>query len=888
MGWLMSRTFDDYINETIKAIAYPKSGIIAAVRTGLGSPPVSKGIASAFFNLTQVIYLKQLDELSPDTIDETSTLGRLLKALPTKDEERNKKSKLFEPNEKNRLYQEKNGSLNLVNVFQMILARLDVNDPTDKLKIILDILYEVFASIAPVNQKAALKPFKSAIHQFAREIQGIADEEIKSIKITPITAKNKDLVPQEHIATLEQENLAKEQRIQTLEQLKKTDFECRLFDTQKLTNKLTQQHKELQQLNSVHEIVTELKSLFVTNANTFQQAVKNLITQIEQDIQTAETVVNGNFSFSITGATLLSTLQALLPHLNELMALKPSPAVTAHIMLIFDNINTTLGDIPSQLTQTNTQRMALATYLASKNSHNTTLKDDEDPSRNHQAYHVIPRNQTIALGYEAELNSTDLDPLTDNETYDRKKKSKNRLKWLATVNSLVVAIGQGMIPFVFAIGPAGLALALTIGIAGTLCNFFLFRGDAYGVLKDLRFGTFFKGNDGQPLSKNKKRWVWVGLIFAALSALTTGLLTFMSTKAGIIKLCLLFGFASGPAAPIVIGVLIAGLTTFALGFVFTQIVTKWIREDTLQKLWRNLTWHNIKNYFEPPKYLQTKKQRYEYIAKQILNIILTPIAVAVAIAVSAVVVGIFSRQSAAVFSSIDTSIRISHAISTLLIGTVGTVINALNIIFYAKAIVYLKNAVVGISLTVGKGIIHPINTIKAGAAWLAGKTKSAETTVTTAPAAPSQKSTRTIGDILRMIARASSVTKIISLLVAIVFNAMGQGDGATPANSLLSPFAYARSLRFIDPNSLVGGSFSVNAKPGIAVCEKDTAGFNNKITNARILPSVSYAATVRALTQGGVTLMSAASKGEANTDDTNNDTASFLPSSLPNATCCIS
>ena len=823
MGWFMSTTFENYVEEAKKAIEYPKSGIIAAIRSGLGSPPVSKGIASAFFNLTQVMYLKQLDELAPDTIDKNSTLGRLLRALPTKDEERNKKSELFEPNEKNRLYQGKNGALNLVNVFQNILADTKNKDPTDKLTIILDILHEVFANIAPYNDKAALKPFKTAIHRFAREIQGVANDNNGT----------------------------------------SGHFECRLFDTQKLTNKLTQQVDELNLLSSIANKLTELdissldlhpseaaandfRQLQYNRMDDFQKKLKNLLESLEKEINGADTI-----GYSITGPTFLvqlRTLQTQLKELTEIDILQPTHNETPkeHQPINkakekVNNIKNSLSFVANKLTQTERQLTVLKKYLSDRHNHNIT-KDDEDPSQDHQAYHFIPRNVKTTLGYGAELDSNDLDPLTDNEDYNKKKKAKNKLRWGAFVNSLLVAIGQGMIPFVFAISVVGLPMAITIGIAGTLCNFFLFRGDAYGVLKDLRFGTFFLDKDGQPLSDTKKHWVKVGIVFAILSALTTGLLTFMSTKAGIIKLCLMLGFASGPVAPIVIGAIIAVLTTFALGFVFTQIVTKWVREDTLQKFRRQLTWHNIKNYFEPPEYLKTKKQRYEYVAKQILNIILTPIAVAFAIAVSAVVVGIFSKQSAAVFSSIDKSIRISNALSILLIGTVGSVVNLLNIIFYTRAIWFLKNATAGILLAVGNFIIHPIDTIKAGKAWLAGKTKPAESiematisnsesstdAATTVPDTPRQNSTRTIGDRLRMIARVSSLTKLVTLLTAIVLNAMGQGDGATASASVISPFAYARSLRFIDSNSLVGGSAGCNARPGLAVCQTDTESFERK------------------------------------------------------------
>ena len=79
-----------------------------------------------------------------------------------------------------------------------------------------------------------------------------------------------------------------------------------------------------------------------------------------------------------------------------------------------------------------------------------------------------------------------------------------------------------------------------------------------------------------------------------------------------------------------------------------------------------------------------------------------------------------------------------------------------------------------------------------------------------------------------MIARFSSLNKLVTLLTAIVLNAMGQGDGATASASVISPFAYARSLRFIDSNSLVGGSAGCNARPGLAVCQTDTESFERK------------------------------------------------------------
>lgn len=765
----------EYLSAITKVFNYQKSGYFAAYRTAMWSHDPTAGKAKAFGKLTRMLYLVGLDAIPSSYANESGLLTLTHQALTEVAPDTG------ETEIKNRLYNE-NGSLNMVNLMQKMLTQEDDQlAPIERLKKVINMLHEIFSLLAPFYEKKDLKLLKSGIHAFVREIQGLVttDEEAKA-------------------------------------------FESRIFDIQKLKNKLEKQQVEL---NLLKERQGEAKRLLeevidpgrIRQALSLPERLNVLYKKIKEDIQVAEREVEGRFNmfgYSITGDVNLKKLKELKELLNHVLRVDKPELRPETLVALQEIARSKLLELFQKDKEVNDQLKTLLTQLEHVNRLIYSNISSSQSAEKLQIYYVIPREAT------AVIDGSKLDPLTDHDARKKKKKTKKHLGWGAKIISAIVAIGQGMIPMAFAIGPAGLPMAIAIGVAGTLCSYFLFKGDSYNVLKNIRFITFFKGKDGRSLPKEKKRWVRVGLFFAALSAITSGLLAFGSTQAGVVTLCTLLGIASGPAAPLVVAVIIGSLTTFALGAVFTQIVTTWIHEDTIQKMLRKLTWNNLKNYFTAPSDA-TAKQKIEHVIYQTIRAFLLPAAALAAITVSIVAVGMFTSQSVAVFTNIDKAVQLSNKAALILTTTVGTLINALNVIFYLKAIFYIKSVVQAGALGLYRFCRNPVNTTKATVAWLAGKISSTEPTRPTMPLKNNRA--RTIGENIRMFERGMSTFWKGMLLGAIGLNGYGNGDGANNVlsrnmlDSAVAPLLGGnKTLALAVANkSFMMGSIGCNMKPAM-------------------------------------------------------------------------
>jgi len=178
---------------------------------------------------------------------------------------------------------------------------------------------------------------------------------------------------------------------------------------------------------------------------------------------------------------------------------------------------------------------------------------------------------------------------------DRRTKGSNR--WFATLASLVIGFGEGLVAAVaiaamFPAVPFVLPL-LVAGLAGWWCNYFLMRSDTINMLG--QFTLTGETNDGKPMLKffidkdgnEVTGWrKWLGWAFAGSAAATGivyGCLSFLSVKAAFLAL----GAGVGLAATVACFPAVA--TAIGLACILGVVICNFVKNDG---------WNTALNYFK--------------------------------------------------------------------------------------------------------------------------------------------------------------------------------------------------------------------------------------------------------------------------------------------------
>ncbi len=183
----------------------------------------------------------------------------------------------------------------------------------------------------------------------------------------------------------------------------------------------------------------------------------------------------------------------------------------------------------------------------------------------------------------------------------QKSKERSRKKWfrgIATAIAITVGIGEALVAVMF----AGLPLvmgAILIGIPAFLVNYYLLDGAAFGTIKEVFLGRFFKNQYGEDISLGKKIAICSASGFVLAAGLCYGVLSFGSALSGVGGL--VFGLtaaasmAAPPVALVVLAAVVATVTAVAITTLFYVSVADFIKNDRAQQIGRyyKKVWHGL-------------------------------------------------------------------------------------------------------------------------------------------------------------------------------------------------------------------------------------------------------------------------------------------------------
>lgn len=299
-------------------------------------------------------------------------------------------------------------------------------------------------------------------------------------------------------------------------------------------------------------------------------------------------------------------------------------------------------------------------------------------------------------------------PIITEENRQKRKTAKARINRASAAVSVIVAIGEGMIAAVFAVAAMPfLPALLAVGIPALLCNYFLFRGDSFSVMKQIYFG---KSSD----DKKTKTLKGASTFFSAMAGLTYGFLSYGS--ASIAFGHLLFGLtaaaalAAPPVGLIVIALIISVATAIAVTTLYDSTIRRMI-DNGIKKSLLKLK-DDFINFFSPENGKTFRElslqEKLKHIAKKtaqgLLHVVFYAIAIAISVVVVLAIMPIMRHKATEIFHGTfriasQLAKKISHAI-TIGMGSLVTgffysnkVFGAMNVVKkIARAIWYPRDA----------------------------------------------------------------------------------------------------------------------------------------------------------------------------------------------------
>lgn len=315
------------------------------------------------------------------------------------------------------------------------------------------------------------------------------------------------------------------------------------------------------------------------------------------------------------------------------------------------------------------------------------------------------------------VNNTKLQTQTKEEKAQARiarKKIKSKLNIVSFSVSLIVGLGEGLVAAVFAtvMWPFALALLL-VGVGGFACNYYLFRGDSFAILKDIYFGTVWKDEKGNPVSGKKKAFVYSTLIFSLSGGLCFGFLSFSSALIAFGKLFFGLTAVAAIAAPPVGLAILAGfigiVTAVALFTVFAYITANFARKDGFRKLVQKAK-HIYEDFGKDWQEQKTKKAQVKFIAKTILSAFIHVVFFALAAAMSVVVIlasnALFQHKTLTMLhSTFHMAAQLASKTADVMVFGLGAISNA---VFNVRGIFAVANTVKQAVFA----LAHPVETVK--------------------------------------------------------------------------------------------------------------------------------------------------------------------------------
>eukprot|EP01059_Diplonema_ambulator_P024791 TRINITY_DN4121_c0_g1_i1.p1 TRINITY_DN4121_c0_g1~~TRINITY_DN4121_c0_g1_i1.p1 ORF type:complete len:688 (+),score=-101.55 TRINITY_DN4121_c0_g1_i1:305-2368(+) len=211
--------------------------------------------------------------------------------------------------------------------------------------------------------------------------------------------------------------------------------------------------------------------------------------------------------------------------------------------------------------------------------------------RNERSTPYITKSTLLTLLKEKKITDETLQWFSENillsattkeeqeKTREQRKKNKDLIFKGALAISAIVALGEGLVGFAFALSASlSLPVVIFIGAAATFSNFYLFNKSCVEILKDIYSGKLLKNPDGTSLSLRAKIFSVGMLTFCAGTAAALG---FLALDSGFTAFSL---FITNPIAAYAVAGVIAGITTIALFTLFAHIVVSWLRNGSFNGL----------------------------------------------------------------------------------------------------------------------------------------------------------------------------------------------------------------------------------------------------------------------------------------------------------------
>lgn len=295
---------------------------------------------------------------------------------------------------------------------------------------------------------------------------------------------------------------------------------------------------------------------------------------------------------------------------------------------------------------------------------------------------------------------------TTPEIRTKRKLHKSRINKFSLVISLIVGLGEGLMAAVFAstllVAWPFVLVLLAVGIPAALCNYFLFRGASFSVLKEIRF----KKLSDSPLTRRLKNF---STLFSSAAGLSYGFISFSTALMAfghlLFGLTMIAALATPPVALIILAAVVAVVTTIAIATLYDHSIRGLISKFNLEKLKEDFFGFIKLKEFKALTTLSEKCGHVAMVVARIMLRVLFNIPALVLCALVVVPVTLLARNHmAAIF---QTTFRVSNALSntlaTVITVAMGAVVNGY---FYASSVLLtanlLKKAVAA--------VLHPIDT----------------------------------------------------------------------------------------------------------------------------------------------------------------------------------
>src|SRR3990167_3387577 len=294
----------------------------------------------------------------------------------------------------------------------------------------------------------------------------------------------------------------------------------------------------------------------------------------------------------------------------------------------------------------------------------------------------------------------------------KRKIIKSRINRFSFGISIIVGLGEGLIAAVFAASAWPFLLGIVaVGIPAAICNYFLFRGASYSVIKDIVLGQ--KSDDAKT-----RKFKNISTFFSSMAGLSYGFLSFGSALVAfghlLFGLSLIAAMLTPPGALIAIAAIVAVVTAIAISTLYDYMIRNWIDKRVDKKILGKLK--NLKKDFinfckpENGKTFQqlSKTEKAKHIAKKtlqgLLHITFFVIAIAVSVVVAIVATTVFRAHAVNIFKGVfSMSISLSNRLATAITVGMGAIVNG---IFYVKSAIFSVDAL----KKMASSIVHPVKT----------------------------------------------------------------------------------------------------------------------------------------------------------------------------------